>query len=480
MKVNMWMIRQRLLDFGPEVDISCNEVRIRHFKVNPPPEEEVHDPEILYIWSEKTGMLGHKRLYTFHLQNGDDTLTLSDVTDTAPIVAMLYEAYRYVNEWEKSFREALEQKSLFRIVNLIADYLQNPVLLADMHGEILAASHDAPLPGTCPSWEKCIEENRMPLYIVGNPHPAEEGPGIDDPDFPNLYLLDDGTRVIGRYLGFHNLSIGGISIWNTSRYFLPSDPYLLNAICEDVIAYIKEDNLEISEHTPAGILSDMLKEKKTDDLIISFIKNRYPGPWRIAVLRTVLTAANQIRSVNGYLATCFNESSLRCVPFEAGQDLVILVNEQDVGKLVRDPLLTGLMPRIRICLSQPFDDIYMIRQYYLQAVNLYSLSDGAPSVCFAEDYGLRYILNTLRGQSFKMTHPALETLKQHDQEKGSELYVTLRTYLQNERSTLKTASALHIHKNTLLYRIRQIEEMLDLDLGSYEVRLYLQLSFAMD
>ena len=53
---------------------------------------------------------------------------------------------------------------------------------------------------------------------------------------------------------------------------------------------------------------------------------------------------------------------------------------------------------------------------------------------------------------------------------------TLRAYLQHERDIPRTSEALIIHRTTLLYRLKKIQALTELDLNSPEQRLYLNLS----
>lgn len=55
--------------------------------------------------------------------------------------------------------------------------------------------------------------------------------------------------------------------------------------------------------------------------------------------------------------------------------------------------------------------------------------------------------------------PALTALRTHDEENGTEYLATLRCYLLNKRDRKKTADYLHIHRNTLAYRLERIEEI---------------------
>jgi purine catabolism regulator len=46
--------------------------------------------------------------------------------------------------------------------------------------------------------------------------------------------------------------------------------------------------------------------------------------------------------------------------------------------------------------------------------------------------------------------------------------VTIRTWLEHDRQTDKAAHALHIHANTLLYRVRRFEQITGRSLSSTE------------
>ena len=74
-------------------------------------------------------------------------------------------------------------------------------------------------------------------------------------------------------------------------------------------------------------------------------------------------------------------------------------------------------------------------------------------------------------------HPALVELARHDEEHNGELMDTLFYYLQFAGSTTRAAKLLCLHKNTMLYRMGRIRELLGMDLTSGEVIFILQVSF---
>lgn len=70
----------------------------------------------------------------------------------------------------------------------------------------------------------------------------------------------------------------------------------------------------------------------------------------------------------------------------------------------------------------------------------------------------------------------LEPICTYDREKGTELAKTLQAYCRNLQRPGQAAKELHIHTNTLQYRIKQISRLLDADLADPEILLNLQLA----
>lgn len=58
----------------------------------------------------------------------------------------------------------------------------------------------------------------------------------------------------------------------------------------------------------------------------------------------------------------------------------------------------------------------------------------------------------------------LGTILEYDKKHGTDLIGTLKCYFQNNRHLLKTSQELFIHRNTLLYRLSTIKDLLQRDL----------------
>ncbi|MEM8858410.1 MAG: PucR family transcriptional regulator ligand-binding domain-containing protein [Chloroflexota bacterium] len=83
-----------------------------------------------------------------------------------------------------------------------------------------------------------------------------------------------------------------------------------------------------------------------------------------------------------------------------------------------------------------------------------------------EELGLMHWLYHLPVESVD-GNPFMDTihdLAAHDKRRNTELVKTLEGYLDNGGSLVDTAVKLHIHRNTLVHRLKRIEELCDLDL----------------
>ncbi len=70
----------------------------------------------------------------------------------------------------------------------------------------------------------------------------------------------------------------------------------------------------------------------------------------------------------------------------------------------------------------------------------------------------------------------LGELDRHEQQRGPELMTTLACYFRENNSPQRTARALHLHPNTVAYRIRRIQEITGLRLDTYRDRLMAQVA----
>ena len=138
-------------------------------------------------------------------------------------------------------------------------------------------------------------------------------------------------------------------------------------------------------------------------------------------------------------------------------------------------------PRLAVGISDAFLGLEGVSRALAQAreaVRLARTGRQAGVALFGElGPSIRFLENQSLDQLTLFYESTVRPLELHDTGHGDELLPTLRTYLEERRSVSRAARRLFIHENTLRYRLKKIEHLLDLDLGETEslVDLYLGL-----
>ncbi|SHI66042.1 PucR family transcriptional regulator [Parasporobacterium paucivorans] len=205
---------------------------------------------------------------------------------------------------------------------------------------------------------------------------------------------------------------------------------------------------------------------------------------------------DQIKSQHAFASVAINyclHNFPSSLPIIYNDDLVILLtneNEQTLLTAVAEKISEYLMQYKILCGAvNPVTDIYSLPDYYLQArltaifryrdevtnnnlhTPLYYYHEIAPSPLFL------YLSQHEEYACF--IHPALEKIKKYDSENNTEFYMTLECFCKNLFQKNESSEHLHIHRNTLNYRLNRIEVLFGLDLNDYKTLLSLLISLEM-
>ncbi len=136
--------------------------------------------------------------------------------------------------------------------------------------------------------------------------------------------------------------------------------------------------------------------------------------------------------------------------------------------------------RVRVGIGRPAQGPALWLQSQHQARESWRLGKewkGAPVTYFG-DLGLYQLLTALgtNPEAARFHRKTLGKLIAYDLEKHAELVPTLEGYFACHGNLSQTAARLHIHRNTLTYRLEQIATITQLDLDDPDARFSLQLA----
>jgi purine catabolism regulator len=198
--------------------------------------------------------------------------------------------------------------------------------------------------------------------------------------------------------------------------------------------------------------------------MIAEAESFFPGVWaRMRPSELVLLVPAEQESERGDLSPRFkgrlNEVLSRLEAWRAQEDLRV-----GVGRLAANPE----------ALARSYREA---RQALMIGRRLFS---GQPVIYFGE-LGIYRLLFHLHGaedvQAFY--EEVLGPLLEYDRRTDNELVETLETYFACNGNLSEAARRLHLHRNSLLYRLERIQEVLQADLEDADTRLSLQVALKM-
>ena len=168
------------------------------------------------------------------------------------------------------------------------------------------------------------------------------------------------------------------------------------------------------------------------------------------------------------------------------KDAIVLFLNQDEPILLNEKQLTPLTEfaqrnRMKVGISQPFSDILKINIYYQQANNVLEIGElhDPVSTCYpATELLPQYLFSNCSYTGLEVgIHHHIFWLQDYDERYHTDFIETLRTYLECDRSAARAAETLHLHRSTFFYRIKKLEELLDVDLNDSKLLFLYELSF---
>ena len=127
--------------------------------------------------------------------------------------------------------------------------------------------------------------------------------------------------------------------------------------------------------------------------------------------------------------------------------------------------------------SNHFRSISDLKGYYEQAVAALERGDNG-GLYFYRDIMLEQMLSLIPGEKTRfLISPDIHRLQEAEEMYSFSMVETLKVYLECNCNLIRTANRLCLHKNTLLYRLNHIREIIRCDLNDADERLLLMLSF---
>ncbi|HCL90802.1 MAG TPA: hypothetical protein DHW70_05745 [Candidatus Atribacteria bacterium] len=193
----------------------------------------------------------------------------------------------------------------------------------------------------------------------------------------------------------------------------------------------------------------------------------------------------------------FMNTPQEIVSYTGGDRFVVLktINLKDTDEILRKKLFR-MGERIKNTISQKmkFKVTIGIGEYHegiqglnksfkeaTQALDIGTRLEGAGDIYYVGNLGVGKLLAEIKGENQQeFMEKTIYSTKNNKEKKINEtLLETLKAFFDNNLSISKTAQAIYIHRNTLLYRLRRVKDIIGLDPKKFDDAIQLRLALKM-
>ncbi|HEY7068349.1 MAG TPA: helix-turn-helix domain-containing protein [Chloroflexota bacterium] len=162
-----------------------------------------------------------------------------------------------------------------------------------------------------------------------------------------------------------------------------------------------------------------------------------------------------------------------------GADVVALRAEAEALRV--ETALGTLDLTVSVGIGRPHPGVAGLNASYHEAAEALLIGQallGGGCATYFGDLGIRRLLFPLRNspELREFYDEFLGRLDNYDERHGTELIPTLEGFFAHHGNHVRAAEALHLHRNTLLYRLARIKSIGNIDLDDPEVRLAVQVA----
>lgn len=476
MKLSMQIFANWLKNYQLEAQITSNRFEIEAVRLFSP--EVTLKEDTLYIGRLRDFFKnGNERVLCAHRND----MLLLDTTDLDGVLNCVLDALTFYTGWDNTMLNLLTSGAMLQdLFDASQDVLGRPAFLLDTYQRHLAHTSNYGIGEVDELWDLILQYGSCDMDFLLKLNQTDPGRAKRQ----GLYVYE--TDLLPHKAYNHNFSLQGNFLGSATMIPLHGpitegelDCFLLFCayIQKWFETHIQEQHALILESQLRAVISDrdanaddlrrrllLLGFQETDSLI--FIKLDAPlKPYNINehLSRSLNIAFSHILAATVELSVCLLCNISRCSLEETKQALVPwLKNSKYYGTI-------GTFFTLQDSVYDSYRYVKVTSLYVKKEVG--ELYDG-------KDYVLSYLFSEMkRTAAPTLLHPALSLLGEYDRQHSTDFYETLYQYLKNDRSIAETARAMNLHRNTLLYRLKRLEELVTEDFSDSMVRLYLLLSF---
>ncbi len=374
--------------------------------------------------------------------------------------------------------QVMNGEGLQSIINYIHQTFGEHTLLFDELGELIASAYDSSLSNEMIQFLK-LQTSYM-IGSLGNSHSVTE-----------IELGEEFYQLVTLSLGSKSKPLGILILLSKQKMGEVDIAALEHACTVISLELVKEQAVLDTQQRLRGELVTKLFSGQMNESIIHKAKNLNFDPNRSyivaminfkanspnqcgdSLIKRLLQVANHVFLENNPQGTAVrNENQIVVLmsfnPHTASSTIVGQIKE--LAKSFRNEMvLKKIDTEISIGIGGVKQGLIYVHKSFIEATNCLKFIDKyqfEDNVLSYTDLGVqRFILQNSEEELMDFVNEVLGALIDYENSRKGELLTTLFVYLEQNQNIRKTAEIIHVHINTLTYRLKRIEDILLINLS---------------
>lgn len=304
-------------------------------------------------------------------------------------------------------------------------------------------------------------------------------------DQPVLFNIKDHyiCPMISYNLKLQNRKVAMITVYQVDNPFTDATSDLIVFLSRIIALELQKNEMLFNGMKYEYLFTDLLNEKslshKDIEQISSYLHYSMNNHYFLVVIRSPVPERD---GELNYLRTKILQQ-VQCNLCVIHEHSIVIIFEAESDNSFAENVLSKLQEMLsvrsmRAGISREFSNLSDIRRRYIEAKKAIELAQKMHmegNIFRYLDLQFHHLIDLCAHQKDikSYCHPSLFKLMEDDPELSKTLYL----FLQNGKCQATTAKELHIQRSSLLYRLRKIEDKMDINLKDYQCMLHLQLSY---
>ncbi|MEG0914016.1 MAG: helix-turn-helix domain-containing protein [Oscillospiraceae bacterium] len=468
MKLSLWMIANRLKSLEPILKLSSDSTpTLRSAR-------RAYATNCAYVHSNGTDAV---------CEGPDGQIVLPN-TDQETAFELIQHIFDFYNEWDEAIRDAVSGDIDFqRLIDLSFSIFQNPISISNQNMKILALTEQYGENDVDEEWKSICKNRFSSLSALRffREHMNQYDFSMSRVQVIHMIPGRMAFDCIVVPLVCNNNQIGHIGIIEKDSKFNPGyvqAAEYLGSVLSSAMGRSYQNRIEDSFPFCASVLSGNASQQD----LLRFFEYRNWNP--DSELQICVIQISHQDDNNGLLL--MSQQVQKRIPFCDAfifqNKLCALINLslQSTCEFLDDIVDISGDNDISIGLSLPFSGMSKIAIYHTQACDAITYickPVKGTAIKFFYDCAIDNIIEKeFNSCTVWSCQPDILRISSMPVKSACDLLYTLEVYLKNERNLVNTAHQLFIHRNTLVYRLHKIEELLKYPLSDPYTREYMLLS----